>query len=237
MLYQANRERMDKGRVDWFTVVLYLAFILLGWLNIYAASYDLENASSLFDLSGRAGMQLVWIGTSLLLAFSLLKIDVGFYETYTFVFYFVGIFLLVVTLAVAPNINGSRSWLVMGPVRLQPAEFMKFIIALALAKVLNTYGFKIMSRNNLLLVSAIILLPALLVVMQSETGTALVYISFVLVLYREGLPGGVLFMGFAAVVYFVLGVRYSEVQMGMLSVGEFATVLLIIVFTAGVGWD
>ncbi|MDR1743107.1 MAG: rod shape-determining protein RodA [Dysgonamonadaceae bacterium] len=228
---------MDKGRVDWFTVVLYLAFILLGWLNIYAASYDLENASSLFDLSGRAGMQLVWIGTSLLLAFSLLKIDVGFYETYTFVFYFVGIFLLVVTLAVAPNINGSRSWLVMGPVRLQPAEFMKFIIALALAKVLNTYGFKIMSRNNLLLVSAIILLPALLVVMQSETGTALVYISFVLVLYREGLPGGVLFMGFAAVVYFVLGVRYSEVQMGMLSVGEFATVLLIIVFTAGMVWN
>ncbi|MDR1516933.1 MAG: rod shape-determining protein RodA [Dysgonamonadaceae bacterium] len=237
MLYQRYGEIVEKGRVDWFTVGFYLLFVLLGWLNIYAASYDLENATSLFDLSGRAGMQLVWIGTSLLLAFSLLKIDVGFYETYTFVFYLAGIFLLVVTLIVAPDINGSRSWLVMGPIRLQPAEFMKFIIALALARVFNAYGFKLMTRNNLLLVSVLILLPALLVVMQSETGTALVYLCFVLVLYREGLPGAVLFMGFAAVVYFVLGVRFSEVPMGMLSVGEFATVLLIIVFVAGMVWN
>lgn len=236
-MYQGYREIEDKGRADWFTVGFYLLFILLGWLSIYAASYDLENATSMFDLSGRAGMQLVWMGTSLLLAFSLLKIDVGFYETYAFVFYLIGIFLLLVTLVVAPNINGSRSWLVMGPVRLQPAEFMKFTIALALAKVFNTYGFKLMTRNNLLLVSGIILFPALLVVLQSETGTALVYLSFVLVLYREGLPGSVLFMGFAAIVYFILGVKFSESQMGMLSVGEFATVLLIIVFVAGMVWN
>ncbi len=170
---------------------------MFGWLNIYAASFDLESATAMFDLSTRAGMQLIWIGSSLLLAFALLKIDVGFYETYAFVFYLIGIGLLLVTLLVAQDINGSRSWLIIGPpIRLQPAEFMKFIIALSLAKVFNTYGFRLMERKNILLVSCIILLPALLVVAQSETGTALVYLSFILVLYREGgLPGGFLFMG------------------------------------------
>lgn len=236
-MLQGNIEKTDKGRIDWFTVGFYVLFVVLGWFSIYAASYDLENATSMFDLTDRAKMQLIWIGTSLLLAFALVKIDPGFYETYAFVFYLVGIFLLVVTLIVAPNINGSRSWLVMGPVRLQPAEFMKFIIALSLAKVFNMYGFRLMAKKNLLFVSFLILLPALLVVMQSETGTALVYFSFVLMLYREGLPGSILFMGFAAIIYFILGIRFSETQMGMLSVGEFATIILIIVFIAGMAWS
>lgn len=215
----------------------YLLFVILGWLNIYAASFDLENATSLFDLSGRAGMQLVWIGTSLLLAFTLLKIEVGFYETYSIVFYLTGIGLLLITLLVAQEINGSRSWLIVGPVRLQPAEFMKFSIALALARVFNSYGFRLMERKNLLLVCGIILLPVLLVIAQKETGTALVYLAFLLVLYREGLPGGVLFMGIAAVIYFVLGIKFSDVQMGYFSKGEWITLILIIVFSAAMVWN
>lgn len=233
MITNSNTELMDKGKVDKPTLVLYLLFILLGWLNIYAASYDLENATGLFDLSTRAGSQLIWIGTSLLLAFALLKIEVSFYETYAFLFYLIGITFLVITLIVAKEINGSRSWLIIGPVRLQPAEFMKFIIALTLAKVFNAYDFKLMEKRNLLLVSGIILLPAILVILQSETGTALVYLSFILVLYREGLPGGVLFMGIAAITYFILGIRFSDTQLGMLSVGEVASIALIIIFSAG----
>lgn len=232
-MYRGSREIVERGRVDWITVGMYLLFVVLGWLSVYAASYDLENAKSLFDLSGRAGMQLVWIGTSLVLAFALMKIDAGFYETYAFVFYLAGIALLLLTIAIAPNINGSRSWLVLGPVRLQPAEFMKFIIALALARVFNSYGFKLMQRKNLLLVVGIILLPVALVILQSETGTALVYLSLLLMLFREGLPGGVLFVGVAAVVYFVLGIKFSDTEMGMLTLGEFITVILIIIFTAG----
>ena len=130
MVYQGSKEWVEKGRIDWLTVGFYLLFVVLGWLNIYAASYDLENTTGLFDLSGRAGMQLLWIGTSLLLAFALIKIDVRFYETYAFIFYLSGIFLLLVTLLVAKEINGSRSWLIIGPVRLQPAEFMKFLTSL-----------------------------------------------------------------------------------------------------------
>lgn len=237
MVYQGSKELNEKGKVDWTTIIFYLGFVLLGWLSIYAASYDLENATGLFDLSGRAGMQLVWMGTSLLLAFALLKIDVRFYETYAFVFYMVGIGLLLITLLVAKEINGSRSWLIIGPVRLQPAEFMKFVIALALGKVFNSYSFRLMERKSLLMVSAIILLPVLLVIAQSETGTALVYLSFILVLYREGLPGGFLFMGVVAIVYFILGIKFSDSQIGIISEGEFITILLIIIFVASMVWS
>lgn len=232
MIYQGSRERVEKGKIDWMTVGFYLLFVVLGWLNIYAASFDLENATGLFDISGRAGMQLVWIGSSLLLAFALMKIDVRFYETYAFLFYLAGIALLLITLVMAKEINGSRSWLIIGPLRLQPAEFMKFLIALMLAKVFNTYGFRLMERRNLILVSAIILLPVILVIAQSETGTALVYLSLILVLYREGLPGSVLFAGMAAIIYFVLGIKFSEKMVGVISLGEFMTILLIIIFSA-----
>lgn len=237
MTYRGSNEIEEKGKVDKMTLIFYLLFVFLGWLNIYAASFDLENATHLFDLSSRAGMQLIWMGTSFLLAFALLKIDTAFYETYAFLFYLVGILLLVITLLVAQDINGSRSWLIIGPIRLQPAEFMKFIIALTLAKVFNSYGFHLMERKNLLIISAIILLPVLLVIAQSETGTALVYLSFILVLYREGLPGGFLFMGIAAILYFILGIRFSDRQMGALSEGEFTTVILIIVFSAAMIWN
>jgi rod shape determining protein RodA len=236
MVYKGIIEREEKGKVDKPIVLFYLFFVVVGWLNIYAASFDLENATGLFDLSSRAGSQLIWMGTSLLLAFALLKIDVSFYETYAFILYVAGIALLVITLIVAQEINGSRSWLILGPVRLQPAEFMKFIIALALARVCNTYGFRLMEGKNLLLVSSIILLPTILVILQSETGTALVYLSFILVMYREGLPGGFLFMGIAAIVYFILGIRFSDQQIGMLSLGELIASALIVLFSAGMVW-
>lgn len=237
MVYQGYSEREEKGKVDKPIVIFYLLFVVLGWLNIYAASFDLENATGLFDLSTRAGSQLIWMGTSLILAFALLKIDVSFYETYAFLLYVVGVLLLAVTAIVAEEINGSRSWLVLGPVRVQPAEFMKFILALTLARVFNTYGFRLMEPKNLLLVSSLILLPTILVILQSETGTALVYLSFILVMYREGLPGGFLFMGIAAIIYFILGIRFSENQLGMLSEGELIAVALIILFTAGMVWS
>lgn len=233
MMYRSTNTLDKKGKADWFTISMYLLFVIMGWFNIYAASFDLENAVGMFDFSGRSGMQLVWMGTSLVLAFSLLKIDSAFFDTYAFLFYVAGIALLLVTLAVAPDIKGSRSWLVIGPVRIQPAEFMKFILALTVAKIFNIYNFQLMRFKNLISVALVILVPTIIVIMQSETGTALVYISLILVLYREGLPGGFLFMGLSAVIYFVLTIKFSETELGMLSVGEIMTVALIIIFTAG----
>lgn len=222
-----------KRQPDWWIISMYLLFVIMGWFSIYAASFDLENAVGMFDLAGRSGMQMVWIGTSFVLAFALLKIDARFFDTYAYLFYLFGIALLIVTYFVAPEIKGSRSWLVVGPVRLQPAEFMKFLVALALAKTLNVYNFKVMKPLNLLLVSTLILLPTVIVIMQSETGTALVYLSLIFVLYREGLSGGILFLGVAAIVYFILTIKFSETELGYLSVGEIMTVAIIIIFSAG----
>ncbi|MDO5665269.1 MAG: rod shape-determining protein RodA [Bacteroidia bacterium] len=236
-MYRGTKEIQEKGKVDWFIIAMYFVFIVLGWFNIYAASFDLENAVSMFDFSGRAGMQLVWMGTSLMLAFVLIKIDISFYETYAFIAYIIGIGLLVVTLIVAREINGSRSWLIMGPIRLQPAEFMKFIIALMLAKIFNAYNFRLMERKSMLVVLSLILLPLILVILQSETGTALVYLSLIFVLYREGLPGGILFVGIAAILYFILAIRFSDMQLGMLSIGEIISVVLIIIFAAAMVWN
>lgn len=227
----------EKGRIDWWTVLLYLIFVVAGWLNIYAASFDLENAIGLFDLSGRAGMQLVWIGSSLVIAFAIMKIEPQFFDSFSVLFYVLGITLLLITLVVAPDIKGSRSWLVIGPIRLQPAEFMKFIVALAIAKVFSRHEFKLMELRNLALVAAIILLPTIIVIFQSETGTALVYLSLFIVLYREGLPGGFIFTGLAMIVYFVVGLKFSEEEIGVFSRGEVYTIIIIIVFTAGMVWS
>ncbi len=232
-MYKTSRLTQEKGHVDWFTVSMYLIFVVLGWFNIYAASFDLETSVSMFDLSSRAGMQLQWIGVSVVIGFFLLKIDAVFYETYTFLFYLIGIGMLVLTYFIAPDIKGSRSWLVIGSFRLQPAEFMKFVVALTVARVLSMHNFDLLKPKNLTLVASIILLPVLLVIMQSETGTALVYLSLIFVLYREGLPGGFLFMGVSFIIYFILTIKFSETELGYLSLGEIMTIGLIIVFAAG----
>lgn len=231
-MYRINNSSKDKGHVDWYIVIMYLLFVVLGWFNIYAASFDLETSVSMFDLSGRAGMQLVWIGISLIVAFTILKIDISFFENNAFLFYIIGIGVLLLTCFIAPDIKGSRSWLVIGSVRVQPAEFMKFVNVLMLAKIFSIYNFKLMEYRNLMMVAAVILLPTLLVILQSETGTALVYLSLIFVLYREGLPGGFLFMGVSFIIYFILTIKFSETELGMLSLGEVATVVLIIIFAA-----
>ena len=237
VILQNNNQLTEKGRLDWFTIGLYLTFVVIGWLNIYSTTFDFENATGTIDLSHRATMQLIWLGSALVIAFVLVKIDVAFYETYAFIFYLLGIIVLIITLFVAGNVRGSESFLDIGPIRVQPAEFMKFIIALALAKILSIHGFKLMERKNFLLVLGIILLPFIIVVLQKETGTALVYLSLIFVLYREGLPGGILFMGFAMIAYFVLGIKFSETQIGMLSKGEIMTISLIIIFTSALVWS
>lgn len=221
------------GSVDWIVLVLYLFLILSGWLSIYGASYDYDHITNMFDLSGRAGMQLVWMGISLVIGFILLKLDSSIYDIFAYFVYFFFIALLIVTVIVAPDIKGSRSWLVItNSIRLQPAEFAKFAVALALARFMNGYNFKLLTFRNLSIIIMMIILPMVLILLQKETGSALVYTAFVLVLYREGLPGFVLFSGVCAVVLFILGLKYSEVNMGFLTLGECLSVGFIIVATA-----
>lgn len=175
--------------IDTLTLLLYIGCVLMGWLNVYAAVYSPEEQTSIFDLSTNAGKQLMWIGTSVLLIIAVLVIDHKFYDTFAFVFYLFMIGMLLLVMVAGANIKGSRSWFKIGSFLLQPAEFTKMTTSLALAKYLDQPGINLTKRKDLLWVGGIIGLPALLIILSNETGSMLVFSSFVIMLYREGLPG------------------------------------------------
>lgn len=218
-----------KNSVDWLTIAIYIVLVLCGWLSIYGASYDYENVTDIFDLASRSGKQLVWIGTSLVLGFILLKLESRIYDVFAYFIYAAFMLLLILTIIIAPEIKGSRSWLVItNDIRIQPAEFAKFAVALALAKYISRYNFKMLNIESLITIVGIILLPFVLILLQNETGSALVYAAFILVLFREGVPGIVLAIIMAAVVFFVIGLKYSQTDIGPITLGEFISIILII---------
>ncbi len=219
--------------LDWWTIGIYLALLIFGWISVCGASYT-YGETDIFSLSTRSGMQIVWIGTSLMLGFVLLMLDDRFYDTFAYVIYALLLLLLFVTIFNPHEIKGSRSWLVLGPLRLQPAEFAKFATALAVSKLMSTYGFDMRKPRHFAAALAAILLPMLFIVGQRETGSALVYLSFFLMLYREGMPGGILFTGVAMVIYFVVGIKYEQVWLlsTPTSVGKFVVLLLVQLFTS-----
>jgi rod shape determining protein RodA len=226
MSYRRSKIRKT---IDWPTLLVYLILVIAGWFSIYAASYDFDQIS-MFDLSGRAGKQMAWIGAALLLGGALLMIEDSWYELFSIWIYALIIVLLLVTLLIAPEIKGSRSWLVLGPVSVQPAEFAKFATALAVARIMSTYRFSIKHSKNFILLVSLILLPLMIILLQNETGTALVFLAFFLVLYREGMSGSFLFLAFCAVLFFVIGVKFGESVWLGASVGKFAVLTLIIIF-------
>ena len=219
--------------IDWWTIVLYMALITCGWFSICGASYD-YGEPDFFDLGTRAGKQLMWIGCSLGLGFVLLMLEERIYDTYAYLVYAILLVLLFGTIFNPHEIKGSRSWIVLGPVSLQPAEFAKFATALALAKYMGNFSFSIGKWKDMAAALAIILVPMLLIICQKETGSALVYLSFFLVLYREGMTGSILFAGVCAVIYFIVGIRFSDSMMsdGCTSWGEFSVLCLIVIFSA-----
>mgnify|MGYP003542800350 FL=1 len=220
--------------LDWWTIIIYVALLCFGWISVCGASYTYGD-NDIFSLGARSGMQIVWIGTSIALGFVLLMLDSKFYDTFAYVIYMVLLLLLFATIFNPHEIKGSRSWLVLGPLRLQPAEFAKFATALAVAKFMSAYGFDIHRWRDFATACGIVLLPMLFIVAQKETGSALVYLSFFLMFYREGMPGSVLFTGVAMVIYFVVGIRFEEVMLmdTPTSVGKFVVLLLVQIFTAG----
>ena len=218
--------------LDWWTILIYVALLSFGWVSVCGASYTYGD-TDLLALSTRSGMQVVWIGTSLLLGLVIILLDDRFYSTFAYVLFGLLLLLLFATIFNPHNIKGSRSWLVLGPLRLQPAEFAKFATALALAKFMSKYDYNIHKAKDLLVTLAIIFVPMVCIVGQRETGSALVYLSFFLVFYREGMTGSVLFTGMAMVLYFVIGIRYADTLMfDTTSIGKFVVFLLIQIFSS-----
>ena len=221
------RKSNIRENLDWWTVAIYLTMVILGWFSIYASGYDFDYVS-IIDISGRAGKQMIWILAALVIGSSLLMIDSDWYDIFAYWIYAFAIFLLIITIFISPEIRGSRSWFEIGPVRFQPAEFAKFATALCIAHLMNDYDFKLNKFKNLLKVLLLFFVPMGLIRLQNETGSALVFLAFLLVLYREGMSGFILFIGLCSVLFFVIEIRYGNVLWGETSVGEFLTLLLII---------
>ena len=220
--------------IDHVTVILYLALFVCGWFSICGASYDFTT-TDFFSFSTRPGKQLVWLGTALVVMVVMTSIEKKYYEMAAYIVYAAFMLLLLITPFIAKEIKGSQSWIhLFGPVNVQPCEFAKCATALALGRLVSTYGFSIQRRSDMLKALGIIVLPILLIVMEKETGSALVYLAFILVLYREGLTGAILLVGVAAVAYFVIGISKSEVFFENMpsNVGTFWVMILITVFTS-----
>lgn len=209
-------------RLDWLTVTLYGLLVLMGLFNIYAAIYDIDNPTAFFSLGNNVGKQMVFIAAAVILAISILAVDYKIYETLSYPLWGLFVLLLVVVLFVAREVNGAKSWIELGAFRFQPSEFTKFATALALAKYVSRPNFKIGRLKDAFALSIIIGVPALLIIVQGDMGTAMVFSIFILVLFREGMSPIPLLLGVSSAVIFLLALLvqnhlYFWVPVGVLT--------------------
>ncbi len=181
--------------IDWVIAGLFLILVLLGWLNIYAAVYN-EERNNIFDMSQKYGKQTLWIGGALLIGIIILIIDANFFTAFPYPIYIISILSLIAVIFFGTEISGSKSWFRFGDFGLQPAEFGKFAVCLALAKYMSSMNTRVEYFQTKMIASFIVLFPALLILLQKEAGTALVYTAFIFVLFREGFSGNILLGGF-----------------------------------------
>lgn len=215
-----RRQKSIFENIDWLLVALYLVLVLMGWLNIYAAVYN-EEHRNILDISQNYGRQMIWIGTSLLLGLAILVVEGKFYAAFSYPIYIVIMAVLLVVLVIARDVQGARSWIEIGSFKLQPSEFAKFATNMALAKYLSTLNIRLEDLKTKITAGLIVLFPMALVLLQNDTGSALVFIAFIFVLYREGLSQNVLIFGFLAGVLFILALMVPN------------TVLLIVIGSVG----
>jgi rod shape determining protein RodA len=199
-----RREDDISGSLDWTTILLFMALVLLGWLNIFAAIYDEAANQTIWDLSLSSGRQLMFIIAALVIAFAIVIIDMRFYETFAYVFYALILVALFMVPIIGKEVGGNKAWIGIGSFGVQPSEFAKFITALAVAKFIGSIGFRMDNLKNQAILFALIGIPIVLIQLQSDTGTALVFTSFILVFYREGMSPFLLIMGISAAAIFVL---------------------------------
>lgn len=210
---------------DLVAIGLFLLLALLGWINIYAAEFDPDNVTSIFSLSNSAGKQLLWIGTSLLLGVFVYVLDFKFFDSFAYFIYIGIMILLIAVLFFGKEVSGARSWFEIGAFRLQPSEFAKYATLLALAKYLSDLKQKVLKNKELILSGIIFLIPMALTILQRDAGTALVYTSLILVLFREGMNPIILILLIGVIALFILTLLVSKV---VLIIAISAITLLII---------
>ena len=205
-----RQERTIVNKIDWVVIAIYFTLVILGWLNIYAAVYDEEMQMSIFNLSLNSGKQLIWIGTSILIIIVIMTVDFRVYDSLAYIIYGLVAVLLVSVLFFGTEVAGSRSWFSIGGFRIQPSEFAKFATALAVAKYMSKVNYKLSKFNDLFITACLIAFPPIMIIIQGDTGTALVFGAFVIVLYREGLNPAVIVIGLTAIALFVLTLIFPQ---------------------------
>lgn len=200
----------SQSKTDWVTILLFVGLCIGGWLNIYAAEYDPEVSKSIFDFSSSAGRQIVWIIATLFIGYAIFLIDFKLFDTFSFFVYLGCMLLLVIVLLVGKEISGSRSWFGIGSFGIQPAEFAKFATVLMLAKYLDHPQRKLESLNTIAVCLAIIFVPIALIILQGDTGSALVYTALVIPLFREGLSPLPILIGLGIATIFVLTLLLNQ---------------------------
>jgi rod shape determining protein RodA len=204
-------------RVDRITVLLFLVMVVLGWLNIYAAVYNDEH-KGILDMSQRYGKQFVWIVAAIVLAVFVVIIDNRFYFFFGYFLYGGAILLLIMVLVFGKEINGAKSWFEFGPFTLQPSEFAKAATAIAIARFINSRGQDLTKINNLLIVSGIILFPALLTALQPDMGSVIIYFGFYIVLFREGLSPYIFISGLLIVLLFFITLLFNNLYLTLIMI-------------------
>ena len=225
-----SQESNQIGKLDWISVGLYALFVLLGWMSIYSAVYNPEAPLWIFDeafYTSNAGRQLIWIGTSLVLIMLIFALDFRFFESFAVFIYAAFMLALIAVPFLGVTINGSHSWFKLGGVTIQPAEFAKTATALLLAKYLNDPQVNLTKWMNQWRSALIIALPMLLIIGSNETGSALVFASFIILLYREGLPGEYPGLLIALIALFVSSLLLSPLTI-FISLLVLASLLVII---------
>ncbi|TAL58789.1 MAG: rod shape-determining protein RodA [Bacteroidetes bacterium] len=181
--------------IDWIITGLFLLLVLLGWLNIYAAVYN-DDHNNILDISQKYGKQMMWIAGALIIAIVVLIFDANFFTAFPYPIYIASVLSLIAVIFFGTEVSGSKSWFRFGDFGLQPAEFGKFAVCLALAKYMSAMNTRVEHFQTKVIAFSIVLFPALLIVLQKEAGTALVYTTFIFVLFREGFSGNILLGGF-----------------------------------------
>ncbi|MBR0175964.1 MAG: rod shape-determining protein RodA [Bacteroidales bacterium] len=214
MIYSNDSRNSIIGKIDWITVLIYLALVMVGWFSIFSAKYN-ELHPSIFDFSMEYGKQLVWIGAALLIGFVVLLIDAKFFNVFSMWIYVVVLAALFMVLVYGKATKGATAWIEFGPVKFQPSEFAKMATALALAGYLDRLDVDLRKRKDILVSCLLVLVPMALVLLQNDTGSAIVFVSFIFVLYREGMPGAgaLMLCGVLAVLVFVFTLLWGQKTM------------------------
>ncbi len=199
-----RREENISGKLDWVALLLFIALTTLGWFNIYASVYDDTVKQTIWDLSLSSGRQLLFMAATVGIILVIIIVDMRFYETFAFLFYGLFLLLLILVPIIGKEVGGNKAWLGIGSFGVQPSEFAKFATALAIAKYMGSVGFKMDNIRSQAVIFLIISLPMGLILLQKDFGTAMVFVAFMLVFFREGMSPFLLILGISSATIFIL---------------------------------